>query len=186
MVARVQSREILISQLHEVFQRRGYEGATLAELARATGLGKASLYHHFPGGKSEMASRLIDDAVRRLGTTAFDRLSEKGNPQQRLSKFASGFNRYTRGGDVNCLLVIFAQGSAGEENAARIHSEFARWTSQLAAVFAESGAGPKRAHRLAGELLASLYGHLITSRLMGDPGYFKRSLKRLKKTIASR
>ena len=42
------SREDLLDRLLLVFRDRGFEGATIAEIARATGLGKASLYHHFP------------------------------------------------------------------------------------------------------------------------------------------
>ncbi|MDH3644464.1 MAG: TetR/AcrR family transcriptional regulator, partial [Gammaproteobacteria bacterium] len=43
------TRESLEDQLVTVFKKRGYEGATLNQLADATGLSKASLYHHFPG-----------------------------------------------------------------------------------------------------------------------------------------
>jgi len=52
-------RDALLRQLGQVFRERGYEGATLTQLAAATGLGKASLYHHFPGGKAEMADVLV-------------------------------------------------------------------------------------------------------------------------------
>jgi len=56
-------RDALLRQLGQVFRERGYEGATLTQLAAATGLGKASLYHHFPGGKAEMADVLVRDAI---------------------------------------------------------------------------------------------------------------------------
>ncbi len=59
----------LISILDEVFRRRGYDGATLSVLSRACGLGKASLYHHFPGGKDEMADVLLQRAVAQLNDT---------------------------------------------------------------------------------------------------------------------
>ncbi len=55
----------LITILDDVFRRRGYEGATLSVLSRACGLGKASLYHHFPGGKDEMAARAAATRGRR-------------------------------------------------------------------------------------------------------------------------
>ncbi|MCZ6868932.1 MAG: TetR family transcriptional regulator, partial [Gammaproteobacteria bacterium] len=38
------SREDLLDRLLGVFRDRGFDGATIAEIARATGLGKASLY----------------------------------------------------------------------------------------------------------------------------------------------
>ena len=49
-----------IAQLLTVFRRYGYEGATLTRLSEATGLGKASLYHHFPKGKEEIAAAVLN------------------------------------------------------------------------------------------------------------------------------
>ena len=47
--------------LGEVFRAHGYEGATLALISEATGLGKGSLYHLFPGGKEQMAAEVLAD-----------------------------------------------------------------------------------------------------------------------------
>ena len=46
----------ILPVLAEVFRAHGYEGASLSLITRATGLGKGSLYHLFPGGKAEMAA----------------------------------------------------------------------------------------------------------------------------------
>ncbi len=43
----------------EVFRRVGYDGASLEELAKATGLKKSSLYHRFPEGKRQMATEVL-------------------------------------------------------------------------------------------------------------------------------
>ena len=48
-------RSAAIPALAEAFREHGFEGASLAQLCEATGLGKGSLYHFFPGGKDEMA-----------------------------------------------------------------------------------------------------------------------------------
>ncbi|MEO1396256.1 MAG: TetR family transcriptional regulator [Cyanobacteria bacterium J06634_5] len=42
-----------------MFRQFGYEGVTLTKISRETGLGKASLYHHFPGGKGAMAEATL-------------------------------------------------------------------------------------------------------------------------------
>ena len=54
------TREEAIAQLSKVFRQYGYEGATLARLSAATGLRKASLYHHFPKGKEKMAAAVLN------------------------------------------------------------------------------------------------------------------------------
>src|SRR5258707_1628670 len=56
MMARsIAERADVLPQLAEVFRAHGYEGATLALISDATGLGKGSLYNFFPGGKEQMA-----------------------------------------------------------------------------------------------------------------------------------
>ncbi len=88
----------LISILDDVFRRRGYEGATLAELSRACGLGKASLYHHFPGGKDEMANLLLRRAVAELNDLAYRQLDRPAPWRERLCGFVDGFAVYCADG----------------------------------------------------------------------------------------
>jgi len=52
-------RDQLLGIVAEVFREHGYEGASLSLIGEATGLGKGSLYHFFPGGKEEMARAVI-------------------------------------------------------------------------------------------------------------------------------
>src|SRR5258708_38860527 len=54
----------VLPQLAEVFRAHGYEGATLALISDATGLGKGSLYNFFPGGKEHMAMEVLDSIDR--------------------------------------------------------------------------------------------------------------------------
>ena len=53
-------KETYIPSLMRLFRQYGYDGATLSKISQATGLGKASLYHHFPGGKDEMVETMLD------------------------------------------------------------------------------------------------------------------------------
>jgi len=46
----------LVKGLLNVFRSKGYDGASLNDLAVASGLQKASLYHRFPNGKKEIAA----------------------------------------------------------------------------------------------------------------------------------
>lgn len=70
-----------------VFTRRGYDGTTMDDLARALGLSKSSIYHHV-SGKEHLLARALDRALVQLeavveqaaggggdaGDAAFDRL----------------------------------------------------------------------------------------------------------------
>lgn len=178
------SRDQLLSILSETFLTKGYEGATLAELSRTTGLSKASLYHHFPGGKAEMAASLLRDAVARLDRRAFARLREQGPPKQRLVRFIDGFARYTDGGAQACLVAIFAQGSVSDEHGPAIAKQYRDWNTQLAEVFEACGHKRKRADREAQALLAALYGYLLSATLQQDTRPFRQGVKTLKKSLS--
>ena len=78
----------IVDRLFVVFQDHGYEGASLADLSRATGLGKSSLYHHFPGGKEQMAEAVLGKGKAFMQTAVADvaKSSEplKGRIRKRL------------------------------------------------------------------------------------------------------
>ena len=179
-------RAQLVEQLGAVFQRQGYDGATLAQLAAVTGLGKASLYHHFPGGKEEMAQVLVRRSVANLERVAFSRLQGPGEPRKRLLAFLEGFSEYVEQGRGNCLLAVMLQGSSRALFADQISAQFQDWQPAVAAVFEELGEKPKRAQRSAGNLLDTLYGSLLVSRLLDDPKHFQQSIKRLGKRLGKR
>ena len=179
-------RNTLLEQLLPVFRERGYEGATLVQLAAATGLGKASLYHHFPGGKAEMAAVLLRKSVAELQRSAFAHLQRaKRTPGERLDAFIDGFSEYVAQGSSHCLVAVLAQGSAAGVHGDLINNQFTDWRNTLISVFEERGEKPKRARRSADQLLDELYGGLLTAKLLGDTNHFVRCVKRLKKALAA-
>ncbi len=186
MASSKSKKKILIDQLVTVFKARGYEGATLTQLANVTGLGKASLYHHFPGGKAEMASVLLRHAVADLQQKAFRHLTTKRDPLVRITNFIAGFDDYAEQGNTHCLVAVLAQGSASETHGSRIAQQFQDWQASIAQVFEESGMKPKKSKRTAASLLSELYGSLLLAKLNNDPSVFQRAVKRLTKTYSAR
>ncbi len=78
------SKEQAIAQLIQVFRQYGYEGTTLARLSKATGLGKASLYNYFPGGKQEMAATVLEYGNNLFQTTILKPLQADSPPEERI------------------------------------------------------------------------------------------------------
>jgi len=56
------SRDQILDSAAQVFCQKGYHGASMADIAQAVGLQKATLYHHFKG-KQEILSELLDNAL---------------------------------------------------------------------------------------------------------------------------
>ncbi len=62
-------RADILSHATEAFVSRGYAGTSMADLARAIGIQKASLYHHFPSKETLFVACVTEGyegAVRRL------------------------------------------------------------------------------------------------------------------------
>jgi AcrR family transcriptional regulator len=172
-------RSSLIARLRPVFEARGYEGATLGQLAGAAGLSKASLYHHFPGGKAEMIDALLRQSISELQQWAFASLDGEGAAKARLRDFVKGFVRYLDHGQRHCLVAVLAQGSLQERLGGAIADQYESWIAQLGRVFEEAGERPKRARRSAEALLAELYGFLLLGQLCHRPALVKRASKRI-------
>lgn len=181
--SRATRRAALLDTLAGVFRERGYEGATLTELAAATGLGKASLYHHFPGGKAEMCDALIRAAVAEAQTRAFSHLRGGEPPAARLQQFLAGYSGYLEHAGGPCLLGVLAMGSARQSHGGRIAAQFRDWQADLARVFEDAGQKPKRAGRSAAEVFNTLYGAQMSAALLDDPRHVPRSLKRLARRL---
>src|SRR5512139_2637307 len=56
------SRDHILESAAEVFSQKGYNGASMSDIAEAVGLQKATLYHHF-GSKQEILAELLDRAM---------------------------------------------------------------------------------------------------------------------------
>ena len=179
----------LLENIRQVFRDRGYDGATLAHLAKATGLSKATLYHHFPGGKQDMLGQLIRLSIADLNKHAFAHLNQNTDAHARLHAFIEGFAHYIEINNGNCLLATMVMHQASQSDLDRhqqdIANQFQDWQQQLERVFNEAGNSNKRSRRMAGELLSQLYGGVTVNKLLDQPpneGIFAQIIKRQSKT----
>lgn len=184
----------LLDALLGVFSAKGFDGASLAELSRACGRSKASLYHHFPGGKQQMIEVLVNRCADDLDRRAFQLLKHtKGSgaaskPKARqasatlaLEAFLDGFVDYLHAHEGHCLLATLAMTQPELLGTAQ-HDRMAHWLSLLATPFEHLGNKPKAARRLAQALLARLYGSL-TIASMGADVPIAKACKWLKKDL---
>ena len=181
--SQITNPDSLCDRLAHVFLIHGYDGASIAALAATAGLSKASLYHHFPGGKQEMATVLINHAIRSAEQQAFGALSALSPAATRLEAFLDGFLHYTENGKRPCLLAVLGQ-SAPEPIREVIKAQINTWQVALeSSLIGLRGVKPKRATRLAEDMLCGLYGASLLGQLVGDQTCIERSVKRLRKQI---
>ena len=105
------SRETHLPKLFELFRQHGYEGVSLSAISAATGLGRASLYHHFPGGKVEMVSATLDYSGRWIDENILPVLRSQGSAQVRLQQMCDRLNELYASGEKPCLLAALTTGA---------------------------------------------------------------------------
>src|SRR4051794_40691680 len=88
----VQRRRQLLDVSLEVFARRGFHAASMAEIAEAAGVTKPVLYQHFRS-KRELYLELLDDVGQRLLEEVQKATAAAGGPRQQV---AFGFAAYFR------------------------------------------------------------------------------------------
>ena len=177
------SRADLTQALRDVFRARGWDGASLSDLAAATGLNRASLYHHFPKGKADMAAAALADVETRLAEEMLAPLRGAGTPRARLSAMGRTLSDYYRGGELGCLLGALARGQGEHGLGERVGRAFSDWIEALQALAAEEGLGERRAHENALAVVVAIQGALVLSTATGSPEPFALTLARLPELV---
>jgi TetR/AcrR family transcriptional regulator, lmrAB and yxaGH operons repressor len=172
----------LIEQLSHTFRSVGYDGASLARLAKSAGMQKPSLYHRFPGGKRQMAEEVLAAARSWYVEHVFGPLASTGTPAARIAAVAQALDSFYDGGKQACLLNLMAQ-PPGETSpfAEPISEMFAALIDAFAAVAREAGAEPAEARERAARTVALLHGSLVLARGLNSVApftAFTRSLAR--------
>jgi TetR/AcrR family transcriptional regulator, lmrAB and yxaGH operons repressor len=175
------SRQEVIQKLSEVFRRDSYSGASLADLAAAVGLGKASLYQKFPNGKAQMGAEVLAEIGRSLEIDVLALLRQEGTPAARFARMLAAVGKFYAGGQLSCLLDTLSLGEAGKLYGATLSDAISRWQRALADLAREAGQPATKAAIWAEEVLITIEGSLVLSRAKNDPQIFRRALKRLER-----
>jgi TetR/AcrR family transcriptional repressor of lmrAB and yxaGH operons len=166
----------IIGRLFVVFQDHGYEGASLADLSKATGLGKSSLYHHFPRGKEQMAEAVLEQGRDFIQTAVVDVAKSAGPLKSRIRKIVAAFDKLYASGKNPCVLgrlALSEVGPAGKKLAGEI---FANWTDAIAHLAHQTGMTELKARQFGEDWIARVQGSLILHAATGDCRPFERAM----------
>ena len=173
------SKDEIVSRLFTVFRDRGFEGASLADLSRATGLGRSSLYHYFPEGKQEMAEAVLTRAQAVIEAQIFQTALAPEALRIRVRKIVSALEQTYSGGRTPCVLGQLATASLGPPARASLRDSLERWTVAIAKLARDSGMKEVLAREFAEDWIARLQGALIVQAANGSTSAFERTLKAL-------
>lgn len=169
--ASVSTRDRLIAAMLDALRRRGYFGIGLNELLASAGAPKGVLYHHFPGGKAELAVAAVRVAIDGMLASLDKLLDRHAHPADALEAWMAGAqklllaSKFERG----CPLATIALESAREDAAIRVAlaDGFAAIRERLSAALLRHGADAASAGQLATLVVSAYEGALLQARVAG-------------------
>ncbi|MGK7908938.1 MAG: TetR/AcrR family transcriptional regulator [Synechococcus sp.] len=172
-------KETYVSSLFSLFRQYGYDGATLSKISEATGLGRASLYHHFPGGKDDMVASVLDYSETWVQENVLSLLTSERTPEERLQEMCDRVNDLYAGGTQPCLLAILQAGTGRDLFHPQVKKALEAWIGGIADVLVELGLGKSLAQQRSEDALISIQGALMVSQALDDPTIFERTTQNL-------
>ena len=85
-------REAIVATAAKLFARRGFQGASVADLAEACSTSKSLVYHYFPS-KEDILYEVMSNHLRQLVTAADDAMLGAPEPKDKLHDVALAFMR---------------------------------------------------------------------------------------------
>lgn len=180
--APLQKSEI-INRIAMVFRQQGYEGASLALIAEATGLGRSSIYHYFPGGKDEMVEAIFEQTAGWLAEHIVAPLQTPGDPATRIEQMLSAVDALYAGGRLNCLLGVLSLGHSHRRFQQHLKQRFDTWINALGRLLMDRGMDEKRALEHAEDVVVRIQGALIVARGRDTSAPFQRTLQRIREEL---
>ena len=178
------SKTQLLAKLTAVFRRSGYDGASMADLSKATGLSKASLYHHFPGGKADMAAKVMAEEGKRLQKLVLAPLGKLDDPVSALDNSLQGVAVFYGGNVPQCLMNSILLGTGEAIFRAEISTAVTVWMKLLAGAYEAAGASSGEATAWAAYALERIQGALIICRVVANRAALEECLAELRGDVA--
>ena len=181
------TRERLVRTMTGALARRGLHGIGLTELLSRAGAPKGVLYHHFPGGKTELAVEAVRTAAARV-VADLDALAEAdGDPAAALRAwFGTALDRLESSGfERGCPLGTVALESTPDDVTMRtaLAEGFAAVRDRLTTLLWRAGAAPDRAAGLAAMIVATYEGALMQARVAGSAAPMRQACDTLLRLV---
>ncbi|GAA2942001.1 TetR/AcrR family transcriptional regulator [Microbacterium luteolum] len=172
MARTVLDRSDVVLALAGVFRERGFEGGSLSVIKQKTGIGRGSLYHFFPEGKTDMARAVLDQVSDWFEEKIFVPLRTATDPQKAIADMSRAVAEYFISRQCVCLFAAITLGEEQETFAKAVKSYFTEWVEALTGVLRLAGLSPQEAADRALDAVAVIQGGLILARAYGDDQTF--------------
>lgn len=184
------TREKLMATAERLVRTRGYSAISYADLAKAVGIRKASIHHHFPG-KADLGAALTAEYVDRFSALLNQIDASEPDALARIRKYASIYEASIRDGMLClCGMLVTEIQVLPEEVRAGVRRFFAQQLTWLTRVLAEGAARSElkiveKPETAAERILSALEGATLVAWGTSDPGVVVRATTDLIATLKS-
>ncbi len=178
------SHDRLVAAASRLLGRQGYEATVVKDIARLGAAPMGSFYHHFPGGKEELAAAGLmwgADRVARVYTRVLDSRDDAAEALAALALEVADDMEESAWRD-GCPVATVALESVDRSPVLRqaASSAFMGWQRLIAACLERGGCPPPAAKRLAVVVLALLEGAEMLARVHGSREPLERAADALR------
>jgi AcrR family transcriptional regulator len=136
-----------------VFYEKGYEGASMQDVAQAVGLTKAGLYHHV-GSKDRLLFEIMNYGMDILDETVLQKVKDISDPREKLRQTIIGhINLVVRARDLEITVILHENrsltGPLRKQINARKRAYIENLENLIAQVQAQAGGKPAISPHLA-------------------------------------
>ena len=184
------TRQEIIRTAAPIFNQKGYDGAALSDLMRATGLEKGGIYRHFDS-KQQLAGEAFDYAWKLAIDTRFEGTQDIPNTVDRLKLFVRNFRNRRAGlvpGGCPLLNTAIDSDDGNPQLRKKVRQALDYWLNRLQSI-AEEGKQRGEIHsaidsaELAILIVSSLEGGLMMSRLQRRDDALDSACRHLEKYL---
>ncbi|CAM2008865.1 TetR/AcrR family transcriptional regulator [Acanthopleuribacter pedis] len=173
------AKEEVLRVLSHEFRTWGYDGATLSRLSQATGLVKASLYHHFPKGKQDMAKAVLDHVGQALMEQVVAPMHKPVSVDWLVKELCVNLAAFYGNGKLSCLVDVFSMGSAKDLLGETVKGHVQALIREIAALLVRAEIPAEVATARAERAVVLIQGGLIIGRALDRPEVFLEQLNDL-------
>ena len=162
-------RERILYAAAELFRRQGYSGTGIKQIATAADAQLGSIYHFYPGGKEELAERVIEAAGPFFAALVAATMEDApADPVGWVEAFFAGAAENVRASGYAdaCPISTVAMEVASTNERLRLATAdaFGSWVEGIEGNLLGLGVPASQAHDLAVSLLGALEGGFVLSR----------------------
>ncbi|MFJ2478560.1 TetR/AcrR family transcriptional regulator [Streptomyces sp. NPDC087659] len=161
------ARERMILSTVALLKEHSADAVSVDRVLAHSGAPRGSVYHHFPGGRTQLLDEAVAHAGAYLCKVIQDAAARSGDPVQGVDAFFGLWRTWLVESDFRAGCPILSAVGTDNEAFARTRSALdalAHWEKSLADLIAEGGLPARRSRQMAAFIIAAAEGAVAMCR----------------------